>query len=193
MKFINTILFVLFSGLARAENAIPDTILDILIKENIIGRDSGNIVTKEFLSGCTKSQNVTRYKIECNDVLFTHYISIFGQNNNKSTVVLITEDGASVENRWVFQIQGNEYTDIKYNVWPVISKITISKLLIQKTGNTKYTPKYVRSVAHSSYRVQHASNNILHLLSGIPDDTYGTKLGVIEWDGRKFNFKPNGS
>jgi hypothetical protein len=36
-------------------------------------------------------------------------------------------------------------------------------------------------------------NNILKVLSGIPDETYGTELGVIKWDGNNFEFIPKGS
>lgn len=193
MKYISMIAFLVFSGFAKAENTMPDMILEILLKENLVGRDSGNLVTKEFLLECSKSQNTSRYKLECADLLFTHSISIFKQNDNKSSVVLIIEDGISVENRWVFQVQGSKYTDVKNSVWPVITDQVISKLLLQQTGNTKYTANYVTGVAHSSYRVQHSSTNDLQLLSGIPDESYGTKLGIIEWDGDKFNFKPSGS
>ena len=78
-------------------------------------------------------------------------------------------------------------------MWPVITDEAISKLLLQQTGNTKYTANYVTDVAYSSYRVQHSSTNYLQLFSGIPDESYGTKLGIIEWAGDKFNFKPSGS
>ena len=175
-----------------AQSSVPKDVVEVLFEKNIIGRDSGKEVTKEFLSSCIKSQNTNRYKIECDDVLFVHFISFF-ETNDKTKIILITEDGASVENRWVFRIQENKYIDIKNKTWPNITDAELSKLLIQQTGNKKYTPAFVSSVAHSSYRVLHTERNILKVHSGIPDDTYGTELGVIKWDGNQFIFKPNGS
>ncbi|MDH5612122.1 MAG: hypothetical protein OEY66_06660 [Gammaproteobacteria bacterium] len=189
-KWIYTILLVLFFSLAQAENLLLNDVTEVLIKNNIIFRDSGENATKEFLSSCIQSQSPTRHILECDDVLFAHYISYFEYVDDKSTIILITEDGASVENRWVFQVRGGKYIDIKDKVWPNITGTVIGQLLIQETGNAKYTSSYVSSVAHSSYRVLHTMSNILKVQSGIPDESFGIELGVIEWDGNKFNFVP---
>ena len=193
MKLVFTIPLILFSCLVQAASLPINDIIEVLLEKNIIVRDSGQEVTKDFLYGCIKQQNPARYKLECDDVLFTHYISSFQRSDDNSMIILITQDGASVENRWVFAIRVSEYIDIKNQVWPNITDAMISNLLIQQTGNKKYTSNYVRSVAHSSYRVLHTRSNVLIVRSGIPDESYGTELGVIEWDGRKFNFVPKRS
>ena len=193
MKLIVTTLLILFSSLVKAANMPPDDILDVIIKKNIIGGDSGPEFTKGFLAGCIKKQSPTRYKLECDAVLFTHYISYFEHVDDKSTIILITEDGASVENRWVFQFQGGEYIDIKNKVWPNITLKMISNLLVQQTGDKKYTESYVLSVAHSSYRVSHTATDALIVNSGIPDKSWGTRLGEIKWNGHKFKFVPKNS
>ncbi len=192
MRFSFALLLILFSGVTLAQSLEPKDVVEVLFEKNIIGRDSGKEVTKEFLSSCIKSQNLNRYKLECDDVLFVHFISFF-ETDDKIRIILITEDGASVENRWVFRVQGNKYVDVKITTWPEITDSEISKLLIQQTNNKKYSPSFVSSVAHSSYRVQHAVSNLLKVLSGIPDETYGTELGVIKWNGNKFIFTPKGS
>lgn len=191
-KIIYTFLLVLFTSCIHADNADLENVLDIIIKENIIGTDSGREVTEEFLTRCTEPENPSHFIIKCDDVLFNHYISLYAHRDKKSKVVLISEDGASVENRYIFQFEGKKYSDIKRNVWPVISDKEIGQLLAQDTDDRKYTEKYVRSVAHSSYRLKYTSSNKIEVLSGIPDKTYGTKLGEIKWDGKKFDFLPKG-
>ena len=167
--------------------------LEPLLKNNIISRDSGKKVTKEFLSSCLRSQSKFLYTIACDDVLFKHHISFYTRNQDGLPVTLIIEDGASVENRWVFMLQAGEYKDIEHNTWPNISEKTIAELLVEKTGNAKYTEEYVSSVAHSSYRVTHAATEVLDVYSGIPDDSWKTKLGQILWNGKEFEFVPDRS
>jgi len=176
---------LLFPLLALAEDSQPEHLASLIHKNNIIGRDSGEAVTKRFLLTCLKPQSKRLIKIECSDVLFTHNISTFTGNDN-SQIVLITEDGASVENRYVLSEQGENITA---NVWPIIPLSELSKLLIKHTGQNKYTAKYIRQVAHSSYRIIHLGAGKLNLVSGIPDNWFGTKIGEIKWNGNKFIFK----
>jgi hypothetical protein len=193
MRIISTVFLLMISFLSQAESTQASDVSNVLLKQNIVFRDSGKGVTEIFLKGCLARESQKYYVLSCDDILFKYHISFFERNSDKSVLILITEDGASVENRWVFQVKDGEYVDIKSKVWPNISKETISQLLVQQTGNIKYTTTYVSSVAHSSYRVSYTSTKSLIVGSGIPDQSYGVELGGIEWDGNKFNFVPKKS
>jgi len=193
MRKIYIGLLSIFACICQEVSAQPDEILKLLLEKQIIYRDSGQVVTREFLMSCLEAKSHIQYRLKCEDVLFTHHISYFTPTTNNSKIVLITQDGASVENRWVFEVKGNEYTDIKKHVWPVITSKTIGELLMAKTNNQKYTDHYIRRVAHSSYRVVHTMSSHLVVKSGIPDKSEGMELGIIEWNGREFKFLQNRS
>ena len=179
------IILLLIPLFALAEDSQFEHLSTLIHKNNIIGRDSGEAVTKSFLSACLKPQSERFIKIECSDVLFTYNISTFTDSTN-SQIILITEDGASVENRYVISDKGENITA---KVWPSIPLNELSELLIKHTGQNRYAAKYIRQVAHSSYRIIHLGAGKLNLVSGIPDDWFGTKLGEIKWNGNKFIFK----
>ncbi len=164
--------------------------LDVIFESNVVDRDSGEDVTRAFLSTCLSKERPTRYRLECDDVLFVYHISYFKRNSDQSIFVLITEDGASVENRWVFEIQKDKYVDVTEDIWPEMTADQMSQLLIQETGNKTYTAGYIRSVAHSSYRVSYGSDETMSVISGIPDASYGVQLGRISWNGHEFVFSP---
>ena len=193
MRLILLALILSIPYLSHAASKEASVAIDVLLANNIIGRDSGNEVTREYLSSCLKNPSQSRYIIECDDVLFKHNISFFMLADNDLPVIVITEDGASVENRWVYEVRDNEYIDIKSKVWPNITNKMISELLMQQTGDKKYTESYVLSVAHSSYRVSHTSVDALIVNSGIPDKSWGIKLGKIKWNGHDFKFIPKHS
>ncbi len=186
MKRIITLILIFLSVPSIASEDLSLKIIYLFQNEVIRGRDSGEPVTKEFVSNCLKQKRNNHYIIECNDLLFTHYLSIFTNSENHK-VLLITQDGASVENRWVFLLKENDFIDIKRSSFPDISNSTISRLLINKTKNDKYTKLFIDSVAHSSYRLIHNPSNIA-IVSGVPDDSFGTKLGTLDWVGNKFVF-----
>jgi hypothetical protein len=192
LKIVTIILVFLCSGVVLAGEHKSEDVIGLLLKENIIVRDSGDEVTKEFLLSCLSSKNPSQFEIKCDDVLFTHHVSYF-ENRKGSNIALITEDGASVENRWVFEVQGDNYVDIKDKVWPNITDKIISNLLMTQTGDKKYTAEYVTSVAHSNYRLSYTKSNSLVVHSGIPDNSFGIELGTIEWNGNQFEFLPKGS
>jgi len=186
-------LILLIPILSHATGKQANDPIDVLLENNIIRRDSGQEITREYLAGCLKTSSQSRYIIECDDVNFKYYISCFIRSENNLPIVLITEDGASVENRWVYEVRGNEYIDIKNKIWPNITGKMVSDLLIQQTGDDEYTERYVLSVAHSSYRVSHSSTDVLIVYSGIPDKSWKTKLGELKWDGHEFKFFPEHS
>ncbi len=166
------------------------SVIEILLSQDIIHRDSGLEVTSQFLSDCLKSTSRSRYQLDCEDVLFIHYISFFESESDSPPIVLITQDGFSVENRWVFEIRENEYINVKDKIWPNITHKMVGDLLIQVTGESKYTEEFVLAVAHSHYRVTHTPNDVLIVSSGIPDENQMTKVGEIKWTGRDFMFGP---
>ena len=179
------IILLLFPLFSLAEGSKNEHLASLIYKNNIIVRDSGEVVTKSFILSCLKPQSNRLIKIECSDIVFTHNISTFTDSTN-SQIILITEDGASVENRYVISDKGENLTE---KVWPIIPIDELSELLIKHTGQNKYTANFIRQVAHSSYRIIHLRSGKLNLVSGIPDDWFGTKLGEIEWNGNKFIFK----
>jgi len=189
MRLIITLILILFPCVAYSKSDFFNIVSNMLLENNIVYRDSGKAVTKDFLSDCIKQQSLKRFKLECEDVIFSHYISVFEMDEG-SKIVLVTKEGASVENRWLMLVQSKGYVDVINKMWPIISDKEVSRLLTQQTGMTKYSPTFVKSVAHSSYRVQHTAEDTLIVLSGIPDETYKTKLGVIKWKGVKFEFIP---
>ncbi|MCE8023288.1 hypothetical protein [Billgrantia aerodenitrificans] len=179
------------SILSHAATVQSADALDLLLKSNIVNRDSGEEVTRRFLSECLSKEGPARYRLECDDVLFVYHISYFDNISGQSEVALITEDGVSVENRWVFEVGDGVYVDVTEKIWPTITENMIGKLLVQETGDSSYTAEYIRGVAHSSYRISYGADTAIMVGSGIPDVSYGVELGRIVWDGREFVFLPN--
>ncbi len=188
---IKTVFFalMLFGTITSGAQTLPVDVIDLIVHKEIIARDSGQQVSRGFLQSCIKQVDIARYIIECDDVLFVHHISLFERSDIKSTIVLITEDGASVENRWIFENKKGKYVDVKEDLWPEITDQMVSDQLVRVTGDKRYTAEYVNRVAHSPYRTQHSSANTLIIRSGIPDKSNGVKLGEVEWTGTRFIFK----
>ena len=187
MKIITlAILLLLLSFIGNASSLNKSAIIKIVQEQNIIYRDSGKPVTKQFLENCLKNKTQFHFQIDCTDILFKHDISIF-KRNDESQIILITENGASVENRWLFLLEKDKYKNIKNELWPNITSEIISKLLIQTTGDTKYTKQYINGVAHSMYRTSYLNQTSISILSGIPNDSFGKKIGSIIWTGKSFN------
>ena len=186
------VLFLVIPNMGYSTDSRHEIAIDLLYSAKIIGRDSGEEVSRDFIGGCIKAVSSSHLILQCDDVLFTHYISFY-ERSGKSEIVLVTEDGASVENRWVFAGHSGEFKDITSYAWPKISKTTIGKLLREKTGDEKYSEEYVASVAHSSYRVQYSPTGSIDVASGMPDKSWGVKIGEIQWNGEVFQFVPNPS
>lgn len=188
MKSIIFILTLFFPVLSYAVETRSHNVIDVFLQNNIINRDSGSDVTREFLEHCLRRGMQSDYILECDDVLFPYYISFFEHDDKNSYIIFITQHGASLENRWVFEIQDAQYIDITEKAWPILTEKMISDLMILKTGNEQYSERYLFSSAHSIYRLLHTHSNTLIVYSGIPDESYGTELGYIEWNGHEFNF-----
>jgi hypothetical protein len=181
-------IFVATNSFAQSSN--QEIIIKLILDNNILVRDSGAPLSRDFMIQCMHAKGDQQFEIECDDILFKHYITFFKDSKNRK-VILITEDGASVENRWVYVMVKNTLADRTTMLWPAINLQTLSNLLIKKTGDKKYTEEFIDRVAHSSYRIKHPTkqNPNIEVFSGIPDSSWGLKLGEIHWDGNKFQFQ----
>jgi len=188
-RLILLLVCCLLPTVAFAEPLTKEALFKLILDQEILRRDSGRPMTLEFMESCLRRDGVSYLVFECEDVNFSHYVSIYG-SPDESPVVLITRDGASVENRWAFLMKGDVFMDAKSELWPIITYRTISEALIKATGNSKYTAEYIRRSAHSSYRVKHPESNggIIEVLSGIPDTTFKTRIGEIRWSEGRFHF-----
>lgn len=193
MKHLLSLIFCLFfSAASFAQSSDQEIIINFILDNNFLFRDSGAPLSRKFVTECLRKKSDQQFVIECDDIVFKHYITFFRDIKNRK-VILITEDGASVENRWVYLADDDTLTDITKKLWPEIKSKTISAALIKKTGDHKYTEDYINSVAHSSYRIKHPDSRDanIEVFSGIPDSSWGLKLGEIHWDGNRFIFQNN--
>jgi hypothetical protein len=193
MKHLLFLIFCFFfTANSFAQSSNQEIIIKFILDNNFLFRDSGAPLSRDFVINCIDTIDDRQFIIECDDILFKHYITFFKDNKNRQ-VILITEDGASVENRWVYVAEEKTLTDTTKELWPVIKPQTLSAILIKKTGDQKYTEEHINSVAHSSNRIKHPNNqnSNIEVVSGIPDSSWGLKLGEIHWDGNKFLFQSN--
>ncbi len=188
LLFLSFCFFLTANSVAQSSN--QEIIIRFILDGDLLIRDSGEPLSREFITDCMNKKSDRQFVIECDDILFKHYITFFKDVKSRK-VILITEEGASVENRWVYLVDNNKLTDITKKVWPEIKPQTISALIIKETGDQKYTENYINSVAHSSYRIKHPNNQDtnIEVFSGIPDSSWGLKLGEIHWDGNMFLFQ----
>ncbi len=180
----------LLPTLSLADPIRKEILFKLILDQNILTRDSGAPPTLRFIEDCLRRDGITYFVFECEDVVFSHYVSVY-EGQDGSPVVLISRDGASVENRWVFSMREGGFTDVKTELWPDITNSMVSESLIKATGNPECTEEYVLRSAHSSYRIRHPEPNQSHIdvLSGIPDSSFKTKIGEIHWREGRFSFQ----
>ena len=192
---ISTVLSCLLALAAAGYGAktIPrDEVLTLLATSESIGivRDSGQPVTQKFLEDCSTATGPTHLKLDCPDLTSVFEVTQLGSEGHP-TALLVTQDGASVENRWLFVRQSNGFVDVTATAWPQIPVEIISERMIATTRDPIYTVKYLRQSAHSLYRVRHPprSTDPFAVVSGVPDASYGTKIGELYWDGSVLRFQ----
>lgn len=180
--------FLVSSSFAQSPN--QEVILRFILDNDFITRDSGAPLSRDFLVDRLHANGDRHFVIEGDDILFAHYITFFKDSDDRK-VILISEDGASVENRWVFIIANGFFIDSTAGLWPEINSKTISDILIRLTGDKKYTEEFIDRIAHSSYRIKHPNeeNPYIEVLSGLPDSSLDLKLGEIFWNGNSFQFR----
>ncbi|HXK23819.1 MAG TPA: hypothetical protein VMS55_14190 [Myxococcota bacterium] len=173
---------------AREEHHRPDfgdVLQEIVTRHDVdLVRDSGATVTRAFLDSCRKDLGPNHVVLECADLNFPWHISQI-PNTGERDLFLISEDGASVENRWVLEYEAGRFRDVTAAGWPDISIATVSERTIAATGDHKYTETYLEQVAHSPYRIEHptTATDPITVHTGVPDQTYGTKIGELRWNG----------
>ena len=190
MKGIVAILAALISIQSYAESLPKQEVAQLLMAEKLVGRDSGETVTEDYIESCLQDLEDSDFVLECEDVISRHYIYQFRAKETVKPGLLIIDEGFSVENRQVYGWQDDEYVDITEWAWPVISYTQVSTRLQEASGDPKYTPLYVRRVAHSSYRLERKDRSTMLFVSGIPDDSRGMLLGEIRWNGLRFVLIP---
>ena len=150
MKHLLFLIFCLFfTANLFAQSSNQEIIIKFILNNNFLFRDSGEPLSRDFVINCIDAKDDQQFVIECDDILFKHYITFFKDTKNRK-VILITEDGASVENRWVYIVEKSTPIDVTKKLWPEIKSQTLSDILINKTMDQKYTEEYINSVAHSS-------------------------------------------
>lgn len=149
-----------------------------------ISRDSGQKMTREFLQSCRQDESPIQVQLRCEDLVSTWHVSRLS-STGKRQLFAISVDGASLEERWVLERIEDIFRDVTGEVWPKLSLHTISERTIEATGDAKYTAAFLAMVAHSPYRIEHPSseNHPIIVRSGVPDDTFGTKIGELRWNG----------
>lgn len=188
-RLILLLVCCLLPAFAFAQLVTKEALFKLILDQGILRRDSGRPMTLDFIESCLRRDGISYLVFECEDVLFSHHVSIY-ESPDGSPVVLITRDGASVENRWIFSMKGDTFTDVSSELWPEITNSTISRALIKATGNSKYTAESIHRSAHSSYRLKHpeSSEGYIDVLSGIPGATFKKKIGEIRWSEGSFHF-----
>jgi hypothetical protein len=162
----------------------------ILSEKVIQTRDSGEPVTPEYLKTCVTASTPTYVMLECHDLSFPHFASAFAGKKGE-IFLLITEDGASVENRWVFKVVGDQYEDVTKAAWPVLDNKKLATLYT-KAGfkNPNYTAEGLHALAHSSYRILHPKNgeNEVQMMEAYPEGPEEAKpVAKFIWNGETFS------
>ena len=187
MRILLPLAILLSSIGACASEPTFNQIVNSIYASGILHRDSGQDVSEEFIANCTRGAGPKLFVLECDDIIFKHNIGVYeSKGNDDEYVMLIIIDGASVENRIVFKVAGETLLDITSTAWPKINDIEISQDLVDASKNSKYSKTYIEQAAHSSYRTKLFPGNRIELSSGIPDETFGTFVKTLSWNGLKF-------
>jgi hypothetical protein len=142
---------------------LPKPILNALLGFRLLTRDSGKEVTEEFLSECVREHTDSYFKIECGDVLWAYNTAFIGDQH-----IMIVADGASVENRIFYKLNGDEVTkvDDKFNEMFTVEKIV--ELVKKKFDGADVSVESLSRAAHSKYRttLPKKSNQPITIRSG---------------------------
>lgn len=170
-----------FIPLAPALKIVSEVIIKTL--------DSGLNATSEVLKTCVADSTPTYLFLDCDT--FPHIVSSY-KDNTGNTYLLITEDGASVENRWVFKIVGEQIENVTTKVWPLFDHKVLANLY-KNAGftNPHYTEDGLRALAHSSYRLLHPRNgeSEIQMMEAYPEVDEAKAFAKIRWNGERFELK----
>lgn len=159
-------------------------VFHLIQKYKIFDRDSGKNVDVSFLQSCLKESSPTYAHFECDDLTFPHFASQFG--GAKEKMVLIIEDGASVENRYLYKVSGTAVTPLNFEEHLALTPSQIAHQTQKAFNESKYDEAYFQSSAHSSFRMQLPRNGetFIQLMSGVYDKA-SIPMGKLKWRGTK--------
>lgn len=160
-------------------------IVSLLDKSSIIRRDSGEQVDEKFVRSCLK-KSLNRYILfQCKDLLFDLEIKILGDKRN---YILIVQNGASVENRYLFKKElSGDFSAPDNNLESIVSYELISKLIKDKL-KLDFSVKALKMSAQSYFRLELVPDSEeIYLLSGdlYPEDSH-QRLTQIKFINGKF-------
>ena len=192
---IGFLLAVSLSAVAHAsegETVGPRVVIESMASGEIalVGRDSGSPLSKAFLDDCWEDVTEVYGRLDCDDLIPVVHISRVAGARPR-VLFAVTSEGASVENRWIFEQSEDGLRDVTAAVWPALSRSEISKRMIEATGDPKYTADFLLRVVHSPYRVRHLTSKgaAIAVHTGVPDETFGTKIGELRWDGAALSLR----
>lgn len=174
----------------KREQISKEDILNLLAESSIITRDSGEEVNKKFVRSCLK-KSFDRYVLfQCNDLLFDIEVKILGDNRNH---ILVVQNGASVENRYLFKKDlDGEFSVPDNNLKKIVSYEVVSKL-IKEELNLDYSIEKLRMSAQSYFRLELVSDSRdIYLLSGdlYPEESH-QRLAKLKFINNKFRLDKN--
>ncbi len=143
--------------------------------------DSGGSLNKDFIERCVMEKTETYYRIGCDGLTFDYFAAIIGE------ILYIIQDGASVENRIVFQIKNETIERITDPLPNIFTIKKMAELINIKFGISEYTEETIKAIAHSHYRTILPKNSEEKMIItsgelGRNDRSY-QPLATIEWDG----------
>ena len=163
---------------------LPNIITSAVITSGIMDRDSGKLITADFLQRCVKESTKSYFEFYCNDLLWSYYILVI-----KNKLIYLIENGTSVENRILFSLANGTITKIDDPLPKMLTYSKVSKLLNKKYPGSNYTEEKLKKSAHSHYRTKLPRNpqeNIV-ILSGELGNNHGYKpIAEVKWDGKTF-------
>jgi hypothetical protein len=134
----------------RPEVNIPNIFVTALMKTRIMTRDSGEALTESFIRKCVNEHTSVYVKFACNDIVFDYNAFLVSANDN---IIIITEDGASVENRLLVKVNGDSVEVLDVDFEKLITQEKMAELINKKFNVKKYTGEFIRNVAHSHFRL----------------------------------------
>lgn len=155
-------------------------------RSKVIGRDSGQAITDDFLQSCIKEQTDIFVKYECDDFVNTVMV---GQLDAEHLILL--GDGVSVENREVYRRSGADINYLDIDLEKVVTEKDVAELLNKKFKTTDYTEEEIKRIAHSHFRTElpRKMGDPIVVKSGYlgQETDHGFKpIATLKWNGKSF-------
>lgn len=188
-KLLLIFLLSVFTCLASEEQSFEDKLLEQLVQEKLLGRDSGEPLTKLWLRPCLTQKSEVVFSLECDDLPFAYDIFLLSPESAHPSVLLL-ENGHFVQNPWFYTIHPQHLAKKSLDLNKLLSAEILSAQLLKATGNEKFTPAYIKQQGLSAYLLKYSADGFI-LLSGLDDESHGLRLGRLDWDADAFKFTPD--